>query len=72
MSELKSRIAFINALPKKVGTEIEPSYGNNERITYTWDSFITQEKADAMVALLQSEINVNQDQIDTYNGSTDI
>ena len=72
MSELKSRIAFINNLPKRVGTEIEPSYGNSERITYAWDSFITQEKADEMVALLQSEINEKQDQIDQYNGTTSI
>jgi hypothetical protein len=72
MSELKSRIAFINNLPKKAGTEVEPSYGNQERITYTWDSFITQEKADEMIVLLQQEINTLQDQCDSYNGSTEI
>jgi len=72
MSELKSRIAFINALPKRVGTEIEPAYGNNERITYTWDSFITQEKADEMIALLQAEINQQQDFLDDYNNRTEV
>lgn len=72
MSELKSRIAFINNLPKKAGTEIEPTYGNQERITYTWDSFITQEKADEMVVNLQNKINLNQDSVDQYNSSTNI
>jgi hypothetical protein len=72
MSELKSRIAFINSLPKKAGTEVEPTYGNQERITYTWDSFITQEKADELVANLQLEINQNQDLVDQYNSSTNI
>jgi hypothetical protein len=72
MSELKSRIAFINNLPKKAGTEVEPTYGNQERITYTWDSFISQEKADELVANLQLEINQNQDLVDQYNSSTNI
>lgn len=72
MSELKSRIAFLNSLPKRAGTEVEPSYGNNERITHTWESFITQEKADGMVVLLQKEINDSQDVVDQYNGSTSI
>jgi hypothetical protein len=72
MSELKSRIAFINNLPKKAGTEVEPSYGNQERITYTWDSFITQEKADEMIVLLQDEINQNQDSVDQFNHTVSI
>ena len=72
MSELKSRIAYINGLNKRVGTEIEPSYGNNERITHTWESYITQEKADAMVVDLQAQINAAQDAVDAYNSNTDI
>ena len=63
MSELKSRIAYINGLSKRVGPEIEPAYGNNERITYTWNSFITQEKADEMVVELQARINAAQDAV---------
>ena len=72
MAELKSQIAYISGLPKRSGTEIEPAYGNNERITYTWDSFITQEKSDELIHVAQDKLNLLQDECDAYNASTSI
>ena len=43
MAELKSHIAFLNSLPKRVGDEITSVGYNQEKLTYKWDSFIDQE-----------------------------
>ena len=72
MGELKARIAFINDLAKRVGEEIVPLHGDREPLKYTWDSFITQEKADEMVVSLQSQIQALQDEVDEYNSTTSI
>lgn len=49
MAELKARIAFINALPKREGEEIIPLHGDREPLKYQWTSYINQEKADELV-----------------------
>jgi type II secretory pathway component PulF len=70
MAELKSRISVIQSLPKRVGNEVEYVGGDVKQITYTWSSFIDQEKCDIIVAELQTQINDLQDQIDNYNATT--
>ena len=70
MAELKSRIAYVQELPKRVGEEISFIGRDQERLTYVWDSFINQELCDEMVSILQTEINTLQDQVDSYNATT--
>ena len=72
MAELKARIAFINSLPKRDGEEITSVGYNQEKLVYQWNSMITQEGADAMVVDLQKEINDLQDEVDSYNATTEI
>lgn len=72
MGEIKARIAFINSLPKRTGEEIVPLHGDREPLKYTWDSYITQEKADEMVVELQKQIQELQDEVDAYNATTEI
>lgn len=72
MAEIKSRISFINSLPKRDGEEITLVGRDQEKMVYTWDSFISQEKADAIVAELQQQINSLQDEVDAYNATTQV
>lgn len=72
MSELKSRISFIEALNKKEGEEIDYYGRDNQKVTYKWDSFINQEFADLEISKLQKEIDYLQDKVDAYNATTQI
>ena len=72
MAELKSRIAFLNGLPKREGEEVERYGRSDEKIVYQWDSLINQEKCDELVADLQEEINGLQDEVDAYNATTEV
>jgi len=72
MAELKSRIAFVQGLPKREDEEVQFIGRDQEKLTYQWSSFITQEKSDQMVKELQEQINNLQDQVDAYNATTDI
>ena len=45
---------------------------DQEKIEYTWNSFINQEEADKLVAKLQEQINTLQDKVDDYNAITQI
>jgi len=72
MAELKSRIAFLQTLPKKEGEEIQFIGRDQEKLIYKWDSFINQSKADGMVEVLQEQINELQDKVDAYNATTTI
>lgn len=72
MAELKSRIAFLNNLPKREGEDVSFVGRDNEKLTYTWDSFINQERADDEVTQLQEEINTLQDKVDAYNATTQL
>lgn len=67
MSELKSRIAFIEGLPKREGEEIDYYGRDNQKVTYTWNSYLNQENSDLEIESLQREINDLQDTIDAYN-----
>ena len=57
MAELKSHIAFLNSLPKRVGDEITSVGYNQEKLTYKWDSFIDQEKCDIFISTIQTQIS---------------
>lgn len=71
MSELKSRIAYISNLPIREGEET--IYGhNNEKTTYTWNSYVNHEAVDNLIADLQISVNNIQDEIDVYNATTQI
>lgn len=72
MAELKSRIGFLNTLPKREGEEVTFVGRDQEKVTYTWDSLINQQKTDEMVAGLQVDINTLQDQVDAYNATTQV
>lgn len=72
MAELKSRITFLNNLPKREDVEINFIGRDQEKLTYKWDSFINQERTDEKVAQLQEEINALQDKVDAYNATTQL
>lgn len=71
MSEFKSRIAFLNSLPKREGEELQ-YLGDNNKQSFTWSSFINQERCDTMIVGLQSQINDLQDKIDAFNATITI
>lgn len=72
MAELKSRIAYVQSLPKREDEEVQFIGRDQEKLTYQWNSFITQEKSDAMVQEIQEQINDLQDKVDAYNATTDV
>jgi hypothetical protein len=72
MAELKSRIAFLNGLPKREGEEVTFVGRDQEKMVYTWDSHINQEQTDKMIADLQLQINNLQDQVDLHNATTEV
>lgn len=72
MAEMKSHIAFLQGLPKREDTEIQFIGRDQEKLTYQWDSYVTQVKCDTWVAELEKKIQVLQDEVDTYNATTEI
>lgn len=72
MAELKSRIAYVQSLPKREDEEVQFIGRDQEKLTYQWNSFITQEKSDAMVQEIQEQINDLQDKVDAYNATTEV
>ena len=72
MSELKSRISYLNSLPKREGEEICFVGRDNEKLVYTWDCYLNQEEVDSLVVKLQEECDRLQDTIDNFNATTQI
>ena len=72
MAELKGRIAFVQGLQKREGPEVTFVGRDQEKVEYTWESFINQEKSDELVSELQEQINDLQDEVDEYNATTQI
>ena len=72
MAELKSRISFVEFLPKREEEEVMFVGRDQEKLTYKWDTTINQSRCDALVASIQDQINVLQDQVDQYNATTTI
>ncbi len=71
MAELKSRISFLQSLPKREGQE-SSFLGGDKVQTYNWSSFLNQEICDLKVSEIQDAINNLQDEIDSFNHSTQI
>ena len=72
LAELKARVAYITGLSKREGPEVVLIGRDQEKIEYQWTATINQEKADALVAEIQKQIDDLQDQVDRYNSSTDL
>lgn len=72
MAEYKAHIAFLTSLPKREGPEVELVGRDQERIEYTWNSFITQQICDSKVAEIEQQIALLQDTVDEYNATTEI
>ena len=72
MAELKSRIVFVQGMGKREGPEVTFVGRDQEKVEYTWTSFINQEAADKMILELQTKIDTAQDLIDQYNQRTEI
>lgn len=72
MAELKARISYLNSLPKREGEEVSFVGRDQEKLVYTWDSQINQQKSDELVAELQQETNDLQDEVDNYNATTEV
>ena len=72
MAEFKAHIAFLQGLTKQEGKEVTFIGRDQEKMEYTWDSFINQQDCDQRVTELQAKINALQDQVDAYNATTEI
>ncbi len=72
MAELKARIAFIQGLTKREGPEMVFVGRDQEKVEYLWNSFISQEKGDELIADLQEQVNELQDEVDDYNATTQV
>jgi hypothetical protein len=72
MSELKARISYLNSLPVREGEELVFIGRDQEKMSYTWNSLINQEKRDTLTGELQLQINELQDKIDIYNAVTQL
>ena len=72
MSELKARISYLNSLPVREGEELVFIGRDQEKMSYTWNSLINQEKRDILIGELQLQINTLQDKIDIYNAVTQL
>jgi hypothetical protein len=72
MAELKSQISFLQTLPKREGEEVEYVGRDQEKVSYTWDSYVNQERADGAIAEIQLKINELQDAVDAYNATTTV
>jgi len=72
MSELKAFIAFLVSLPKRQGEEVSFVGRDQEKLTYTWNSFVNVEQCDDTVSKLQEQIACLQDSVDEFNATTEI
>jgi chromosome segregation ATPase len=72
MAELKSRISYVQSLPKREGEEITFVGRDQEKLVYKWDTTINQVRCDELVAKIQTQINELQDKVDAYNAVTTV
>ena len=72
MAELKSRIKFVQMLPKRDHPDIAAFGRDQVKVEYTWTPFINQQMCDELVALYQTQCDDLQDSIDTFNSQTTI
>jgi len=67
MEELKGLISFYDSLPVREGKE-KDHYGNETE----WKSAIPRHETDSLKTILQQELNRLQDEVDDFNGRTQI
>ena len=72
LAELKSRISYVNNLPKRDTPELQFVGRDQEKIEYTWDPFITQSMCDKLIVEYQHQCDELQDKIDTFNATTEL
>lgn len=72
LAELKLRKNFLASLPTREGAEVSFVGRDQEKLVYMWTAFLNREAVDASLTTAQDQINHLQDEIDTYNASTDI
>lgn len=72
MAELKSRIGLLKMLNVREGEDVNFVGRDQEKLVYTWTAFINQEKADKLIAELQTAIDTLQDEVDQFNATTEI
>lgn len=72
LSECKNQLNYLNSLPTRRGVEAVFIGRDQEKLEYTWDTFLSREDIDKLTSELQLAINNLQDEIDNYNSSTDV
>ena len=72
MEEIKSFIVFLQTLPTREGEEVAFVGRDQEKLTYQWNVFLSQEVVDAMVKVQQDKIAELQDEVDAFNATKTI
>ena len=72
LAELKLQKNFLAGLPTREGEEVSFVGRDQEKLVYTWTAFLNREALDDLLAAIQDQINNLQDEVDTFNASTDI
>ena len=72
MEELKGSIHYVSMIPTREGEEVQYEGSNRDKVTYQWTASLNQEAIDGLGRHYQQRINELQDEIDEYNGSTDV
>lgn len=72
LSEYKNQLNYLNSLPVRRGVETVLIGRDQEKLEYTWTTFLSREDIDHFTADLQLQINDLQDEIDNYNSYTDV
>lgn len=72
LSEIKNRINFLNSLPTKEGEEVTLVGHNREKLVYNWTTYLNREAVDKKIVELQQIANTLQDEIDSFNASTEV
>jgi hypothetical protein len=72
MGELKAHIAFLATLDTRDGEFLVNNYGSGTTLTETRKAYYRAEVIDGVTVDFQKEIAQLQDEIDEYNGITDV
>jgi len=72
LEETKQEKNYFAGLPTREGTEVAFVGRDQEKLEYVWTAYYNREGVDKKLAELQEEINNLQDEVDTFNASTDV
>lgn len=70
--ELKLEKNFLASLPTREGEEVTFVGRDQEKLVHVWQAYVNREKLDKLLTKAQDQINSLQDEIDAYNGCTDV